>query len=332
MKAILCLCLFLLCACTPTSSNDEPIRLAVSVYNQSDPFIDSVSKYIKKYADEYAEEYGITIQVDVYDAMGSQTVQNKQMDQFIDKEYDGVAINMVDRTASATMIEKAKENKIPLVFFNREPVDSDMQLYDKLYYVGCDSMQMGYAQGELLLQSYLNDPSNIDKNNDGILQYVLLEGEQGHQDATIRSQYCIQPFMDQKIPIEEVDFATANWIRSQGQEQMRNFFEHKDYFEMVFCNNDEMAIGAIKSMEEYQKFIPIVGVDGIHDALLEIEKGTLLGTILNNDHKQGDMIAELLIRSIRKESIKHLLKDGNRKILLEGDSITKENVKDYLQD
>ena len=85
MKAILCLCLFLLCACTPTSSNDEPIRLAVSVYNQSDPFIDSVSKYIKKYADEYAEEYGITIQVDVYDAMGSQTVQNKQMDQFIDK-------------------------------------------------------------------------------------------------------------------------------------------------------------------------------------------------------------------------------------------------------
>lgn len=332
MKKFLCLCLFLLTACSSTDTTMHTIRIAVSVYNQSDTFIDSVSHYIKKYVDTYAEENHVLVQVDIYDAVGSQTTQNKQMDQFMEKGYDAVAINMVDRTASATIIGKAKKNNVPLVFFNREPVDSDMLLYDQLYYVGCNSMQMGYEQGKMLMEAYLNQPSSIDKNNDGVIQYVLLEGEQGHQDATIRSQYCIQPFIDHEIEIEEVDFAVANWSRSQGQEQMRNFLERYEEIEAVFCNNDEMAIGAIRTMEEFNRYIPIVGVDGIKDALSEIQKGTLYGTVLNDDVKQGEMIGELLIRSIYQESVSHLLNDQNHKILLNGDCITKENVENYINE
>ena len=177
---------------------------------------------------------------------------------------------------------------------------------------------------------YQQDPISIDKNHDGIIQYVLIEGEPGHQDAMIRSRYCIQPFIDYNVLIEEVDFATANWSRSQGQEQMRNFLQHEDYIEVVFCNNDEMAIGAIKTMEEYQQFIPIVGVDGINDALQEIKEGRLYGTVLNDNQKQGEMIAELMIRSVNRESVAHLLDGTSRKILLDGDCITKENVDQYL--
>lgn len=330
MKKFLCLSLFLLSACAPSKPAVQTIRIAVSVYNQSDTFIDSVAHYIKKYIDHYGEEAAINVQVDIYDAVGSQTTQNKQMNQFVEKGYDAVAINMVDRTASATIIDQAKDHDIPLVFFNREPVDSDMQLYDNLYYVGCNSMQIGYAQGTMLLDAYQKNAENIDYNQDGIIQYVLLEGEQGHQDATIRSQYCVQPFINAEIEIEEVDFATANWSRSQGQEKMRNFFEHQDEIEAVFCNNDEMAIGAIRTMEEYNRYLPIVGVDGIEEALVEINKGNLLGTVLNDDKKQGEMIGELLIRSINQESVEHLLKGKNRKILVDGVCITKENVDDYL--
>ena len=331
MKRVLCLCLFLLSACADSKPSIQTIRLAVSVYNQSDTFIDSVAQYIKKYTDNYAEEHSVIVQVDIYDASGSQTTQNKQMDQFMEKGYDGVAINMVDRTASASIIEKAKEKGIPLVFFNREPVDSDMQLYDKLYYVGCNSVQIGYDQGNMIYQAYEDNPASIDINNDNIIQYVLIEGEPGHQDATIRSQYCIQPFIDNEVKIEEVDFATANWSRSQGQEQMRNFFNHDNHIEVVFCNNDEMAIGAIKTMEEYNRYIPIVGVDGISDALKEIEKGTLYGTVLNDDKKQGEMIAELLICSINNESVDEILGGNYRKLLLDGDCIMKDNVKNYLK-
>lgn len=331
MKKFLCLCLFLLCACSNQEPSIQTIRLAVSVYNQSDAFIDSVAQYIKKYADTYGEEQKILVQVDIYDALGSQTTQNKQMDQFMEKGYDGVAINTVDRTASSLIIEKAKKNDIPLVFFNREPVDSDMNLYDKLYYVGCNSSQMGYEQGNLIYQAYLKDPFSIDTNQDDVIQYVLIEGEPGHQDTTIRSQYCIQPFVDHEIEIEEVDFATANWSRAQGQEQMRNFFHHNEHIEVVFCNNDEMALGAIKTMAEYHRYIPIVGVDGIRDAIHAIKEETMFGTILNDDKKQGEMIAELLIRSINEQSVEHLLNGENRKILVDGDCITKANVDQYLQ-
>lgn len=331
MKLVLCVCLFLLSACMNQKPSIQTIRLAVSVYNQSDTFIDSVAQYIKKYAESYAEQQSLFIQVDIFDALGSQTTQNKQMDQFIEKEYDGIAINMVDRTASAVIIDKAKEHNIPLVFFNREPVDSDMQLYDRLYYVGCNSMQMGYEQGNMIYKAYMEEPKQIDTNQDDIIQYVLLEGEPGHQDTTIRSQYCIQPFIDNDVKIEEVDFAIANWSRSQGQEQMRTFLNHHNHIEVVFCNNDEMALGAIKTMEEYQRYIPIVGVDGIDDALEAIQQKTLYGTVLNDSKKQGEMIGELLIKSVKEESVEHLLKGDNRKILLDGDCITNANVDQYLK-
>ena len=82
----------------------------------------------------------------------------------------------------------AKQNDIPIIFFNGEPVWEDLMQWEDLYYVGCDAEQSGVMQGEIAADYIKNHPE-VDKNQDGEIQYVLLEGEAGHQDAISRTDF-----------------------------------------------------------------------------------------------------------------------------------------------
>ena len=78
------------------------------------------------------------------------------MDKFINQDYDVICVNLVDRTAASTIIDKAKSADIPLIFFNREPVEEDMNRWDKLYYVGAQAEQSARLQAEIVLDEWLS--------------------------------------------------------------------------------------------------------------------------------------------------------------------------------
>ena len=71
-----------------------------------------------------------------YDAAGSQSTQNDQVDRFLDQGYDILCVNIVDRTAAAVIIDKAQTAGVPVIFFNREPVMEDLNRWERAYYVG----------------------------------------------------------------------------------------------------------------------------------------------------------------------------------------------------
>lgn len=121
---------------------------------------------------------------------------NDRIDLFITKRVDALAINPVDRAAAGVIIDKAKRANIPVVFFNREPFADDMQKWDKVYYVGARAEESGTMSGEIIAEYWKTHPE-ADKNKDGVLQYVLLMGEPGHQDAELRlfagSKFTVKP-------------------------------------------------------------------------------------------------------------------------------------------
>ena len=89
------------------------------------------------------------------------------------------------RTAAGVIIGKAKNANIPVVFFNREPLPEDMKKWDKVYYVGAKAEQSGTMQGELIAKWWKAHPE-ADKNKDGVIDYVMINGEPGHQDAELQ--------------------------------------------------------------------------------------------------------------------------------------------------
>ncbi len=185
------------------------------------------------------------------------------------------------------LIDKAQEADIPIVFFNREPVEEDLLRWEHVYYVGAVAEDSGVLQGEILLDYWNKQRERVDRNGDGILQYVMLEGEPGHQDALLRTEYAIQTLISSGVKVEKLASETANWDRTQASARMQQWIEqYGTSVEAVISNNDDMALGAIDTLisaKVPQEQRPlIVGVDATAPALEAIENGTLQGTVLND--------------------------------------------------
>jgi methyl-galactoside transport system substrate-binding protein len=234
------------------------------------------------------------------DSQNSQPVQNDQVDQFITRRMRVMAINTVDRTAAGTIIGKARAANVPVVFFNREPFAEDMRSWDKVYYVGAKAEQSGTMQGEIVVDYWKANPA-ADKNRDGVIQYIMLKGEPGHQDAELRTEFSIKAVTDAGIRVQLLAEDTAMWQRPTAVEKMDAFWARfGDQIEVVFCNNDDMALGVIESLRKAGfftggRFLPVVGVDATAPALQALAEGTLLGTVLNDAQNQGKATFEIAL-------------------------------------
>lgn len=327
-----------LISCNSRNNEEEDlndIKIGISVYEQDDIFISSIISNIENITKEKRSEGSYSITLNVEDAKSNQYNQNEQVDMFIDQGYDVMCINLVDRRSAATIINKAKNANIPVIFFNREPVEEDMNMWNKVYYVGAQAEQSGMMQGDIVIEKYKNNPSDVDKNGDGKIQYVMLEGEQGHQDASIRTEYSIKRLVDNGIKVEKLGSEVANWSRTEASEKVARWIEkYNDKVELIISNNDDMALGAIDVLNKskIKNNMPlIVGVDGIKDALKAIDNGEMTGTVISDAYKQGKATFDTALR-VSSESI--LDKDNGidaRYIRIPHVIVTKENVGEYIR-
>ena len=288
-----------LCSCGTISQEDKikTIRIGISVYRKDDTFISSLCENIEAVAKQKELQTGNKIVLNIMDSQSSQALQNDQVDSFLSKNYNAICVNMVDRTAAASIVDKAKKAGMPLIFFNREPVEADLQIWDKAYYVGADAAQSGKMQGEIVARAYRQNPKSIDKNGDGKIQYVMLEGEQGHQDALLRTEYSIKDKEDAGIRTEKLTNDTANWQRAQATAKMKQWIDkYGRQIEVVLCNNDDMALGAIDAIKDSSLKADqpaVVGIDGTTPGLSAIGNGTMLGSVYNDAKKQAEAILDL---------------------------------------
>lgn len=188
MKRLIAILLTLLLLAPGAMAQEKPITIGVLIYNTADTFMLSIAQEIRSQADE-------SMTLLVRNGANSQDVQMRQVEEMIAKPVDALIVNPVDRTAALFIIRLCQKADIPVVFINREPLREDMELYDKAYYVGTQPRQQGQICGELVAEYFKNHPS-ADKNGDGRVQYVLLKGEPGHQDAEERTTYSVAALED----------------------------------------------------------------------------------------------------------------------------------------
>ncbi|MCI8661314.1 MAG: galactose ABC transporter substrate-binding protein [Lachnospiraceae bacterium] len=273
----------ILAGCGTMEKEEEKtsIRIGVSLYRGDDTFINNIRSELENCAKEYEQRHGVKVALDIQDAKGSQNVQNNQVERFISLGYDVMCINPVDRTAASAMIDKAMTAQIPVVFFNRQPVEEDMNRWDQLYYVGAAARESAVLQGNIVVDEYRKDPKSLDRNGDGVVSYVLLEGESSHQDSLIRTEWSIQTLKDGGVPIEKITGGIANWERSQASALMEQWLDqYPDKIELVVCNNDDMALGAIDALERAGiDKIKLVGIDATTPGQEAVRTGKLLGTV-----------------------------------------------------
>ncbi|MCI8577945.1 MAG: galactose ABC transporter substrate-binding protein [Lachnospiraceae bacterium] len=268
------------------------VRIGVSLYRGDDTFINNIRMEMENAAKAYEQSGGIKVNLDIQDAKGNQNTQNNQVERFISLGCDVLCINPVDRTAASAIIDKAMAAQIPVVFFNRQPVEEDMDRWDQLYYVGAVAKESAVLQGNIVVNQYRQDPSSLDTNGDGVVSYVLLEGESSHQDSLIRTEWSIQTLKDGGVPIEKITGGIANWERSQASALMEQWLlQYPDTIELVVCNNDDMALGAIDALDRTGiTGISLVGIDATVPGQEAVRSGKLMGTVSADKERYAQAI------------------------------------------
>jgi methyl-galactoside transport system substrate-binding protein len=304
-------------------------QIGVAIYKFDDTFM----SYVRNAITENARNKATLTMVD---SQNAQPTQNDQVDQFITKKMNSIAINPVDRTAAGAIIGKAKARNVPVVFFNREPFADDMKSWDKVYYIGAKAEESGTMQGQIAADWWKAHPET-DKNKDGVLQYIMLKGEPGHQDAELRTEYSIKAVQAAGIKVQELAVDTAMWDRPRAVEKMDAFWARfGDQIEVVFCNNDDMALGVIESLRKVGfftggKYLPVLGVDATAPALQALAEGTLLGTVLNDAKNQGKAtfdIAFALASGANPANAGWALTDG-KYVWVPYQKVTRDNFKQF---
>lgn len=301
----------------------EDLNVGVFYYTYSDTYITSVRTAL----DKALTDAGITFQN--FDGNSNQTTQNEQIDTAIVQGCNLLVVNIVTSgsvDASQAIVDKASAAGVPVIFFNRA-VEGDedegkvLGSYDKCAFVGTDAPEAGHMQGEMIGNYLVENFDTVDLNGDGKISYAMFMGQLGNVEAIYRTQYGVEDA--NKVLVEngkpELEYFDAsntdcyqvdqdgNWSATAANNYMNTNLaqyneENGNMIELIICNNDGMAEGAISALNdkgynlgtEDCTTIPVFGVDATDAAKQLIADGKMTGTIKQDAEGMANGIAHLV--------------------------------------
>ena len=285
-------------------------NVGVAIYQYNDNFMTLYRQEIEAYfktLETDTVKYNVTM-VDGKNDMGEQT---NQIDTFITQGMDVIICNLVQTSSAEVIIDKVVAAGIPLVLINREPLgDNGDESYPGIIdnptvcYVGADARQSGTYQGEIVLA--LDNKGDI--NGDGVVSYVMVVGDPENPDAQYRTEYSIKALTDAGVQVKELVKNVGNWDQTKGQEIVAAALaQYGDDIEVVFCNNDGMALGAAAAIEaagpKVGEDIYLLGVDALAECQEMVQKGTMTGTVLNDHIGQSHTAVDVAVKALNGEAM-----------------------------
>lgn len=92
-------------------------------------------------------------------------------------------------------------------------------------------------------------------------------------------------------------------LRVEGREAMERLLARHARIDGVWCANDVMAFGALEALDDAQRTAQIVGVNGLAEAIANIESGRMLASVDFSAYKIATFAAEAAIRHLRGEKL-----------------------------
>ena len=322
------------------SCGESNSHISLFIYSSTDTFMQGYAEQIQ---DTLRDKYNVV----TFNGESSQTLQNDQIVEEINNdESKFLLINLVDRLAARTIIEKSATKEKPIVFLNREPLESDLSGSRLAYYVGAKPESDGSLQAEIIDEFYGGNAKfleSYDKNKNGKLDVLLIKGEQGHQDTENRSQYSINGLKDLGYDVNILDTRFCDWNRETAFSYLQEIYaDYENDLDVIISNNDDMALGAIdyfKTLEDYdsskslyEQYPLIIGVDATEVGFEAVQNQEMYGTVQNDYEKQVAIIDELieyLLNHIDMSTFPYKTDSGNF-FRTDGIKITQENYSEFI--
>ena len=314
--AILLAAIMLMGLCSFASA-EKTYKVGVSIYQFTDNFMTLYRNEIEAYF-KTLETDDVKYEIIMADGKNDMAEQTNQVNNFITQGVDVIILNLVQTSSADAVIDMIVSAEIPLVLINREPLayDADGNTIDEAYegilnnakvcYVGADARQSGTFQGKMVAD--LADHGDI--NGDGKISYIMIEGDPENIDAQYRTEVSIKALTDAGYEVECLDDQVGNWDQTKGQELCANALtKFGDKIEVVFCNNDGMALGASTAIltagRKVGEDIYLLGVDALPEAIDLIRDGDMTGTVLNDHIGQSHAAVDVAVKLLNGEDIQN---------------------------
>ena len=323
MKKILAMALalcmvFTLCA-VASADDVKTYKVGVSIYQFTDNFMTLYRNEIENYF-KTLETDTVKYEITMADGKNDMAEQTNQVQNFITQGMDVIILNLVQTSSADAVIDMVVDAGIPLVLINREPLayDADGNTIDEAYegildnptvcYVGADARQSGTFQGQMVLS--LDNKGDL--NGDGKVSYIMIEGDPENVDAQYRTEFSVKALTDAGVEVECLDDQVGNWDQAQAQSLVANSLaQHGKDIEVVFCNNDAMALGALQAIEAAGETVGtdvyLLGVDALQEACDNVKSGKQTGTVFNDHISQSHSAADAAVRYLTGEGNDHYI-------------------------
>jgi ABC-type sugar transport system substrate-binding protein len=203
------------------------------------------------------------------DAQQKQENQIKAIRTFIAQQVDVIGVSPIVETGWESVFQEAQEAGIPIILVDRR-ADVPADLYAT--HLGSDFVEEGRRAARVMAH-LLGGKGNI-------VELVGTLDSAPANDRYVGFREILRDYPEMKIIASE----TGDFTRAKGKEVMESFLDmYGEQIDALYAHNDDMAIGAIRAIEEIGlkpgEDIIIVSIDAIRDAFQAMIDGKLNATI-----------------------------------------------------
>lgn len=241
----------------------------------------------KNYQDTFSAENGY--ELSFVDCDNDHAVQIETVRGFIEQELDYICIAPIQSAGWDTVLQEAKDAGIPVLIVDRA-VDADPSLYTTA--LGCDMVAEGEAAGNWLAEYLNGEDANI----------LVIEGSVG-ASATLGRTEGFNNIVAQNANWKVLDSQSGDFTQAGGQEVMESFIKSYSDFNVVVCQNDNEAYGAMDAMDAagitygVDGDVTIISFDATHDGLQYTLDGKITCNVECNPLQAG--FAEEVIKKLQ---------------------------------
>ena len=287
------------------NSGSGKLKIGVSYYALSGEY----NANLKSAMQSYFDEAGLAdkVELSVTDAGGDANTQNSQLENMIAGGVNAIILIPGDATAQAVMVEEAHAQNIPVIELCTKTEAEDY----RTSFVGSDDIVAGR-----MLMEYLGDLV------DGKGDMIIFHGPTGVSAEINRHTGAQQMIKEKNWDIKVVAEKVCNWSREEAMTAMENIITSGMKFDIIFAENDEMAVGALSALKDSGLKYVIGGIDAIPDAVQAVADGDMDCTFFQDYITQAKTALDVAIKAAFGEQV-----DASYDI--DFVLITKENVADF---
>ncbi|PLR80548.1 D-ribose ABC transporter substrate-binding protein [Bacillus canaveralius] len=288
---LLAVLLLILGGCSQESGgdgkNDKEKKIALLMADLGNPFFHVLRDAVVNQGEELGYE------VLVYDGQNDASKQPSQVEDALQKGVNAIIINPGDESSAANALKDAITQDVPVV-----TVDRSVDVDGVLSYLVTDNTKGGKLVGEWLQKKMPEGGKVIH------MEGVIGTAPQRERGGGFLSM--IDPSKNKDSKFEIIDTTVGDFSMAPAEAAMSDLLAKHDDIDVVFAQNDTMAVGVVRAIEtagRQDDGIVVIGFDGAKEAYDLIEEGKMSVTAVQD------------FEFIGSESVKYVddfLKDGKK--------------------